>query len=177
MRKPSVVTGEDEGGDLYEDVAMRLLVVFAGLAAGIGLATPSQADPDPDAASLAALTNAGITYQSGPDAIAIGRRACQLMDQGHPEADVVKSMTQQNAGFTTDGATLFTKIAEGACCPQYLAGGPPAPPPPPQEPAVPPFFPWPSATTRVVGGAASRDLRAPDTASVARIAGWPHRSR
>jgi len=141
MRKPSVVTGEDEGGDLYEDVAMRLLVVFAGLAAGIGLATPSQADPDPDAASLAALTNAGITYQSGPNAIAIGRRACQLMDQGHPEADVVKSMTQQNAGFTTDGATQFTKIAEGAYCPQYLAGGPPAPP---QEPAVPPLFPWPA---------------------------------
>jgi hypothetical protein len=53
-------------------------------------------------------------------------------------------MTQQNAGFTTDGATQFTKIAQGAYCPQYLAGGPPAPPPPPQEPAVPPLFPWPA---------------------------------
>jgi hypothetical protein len=50
-------------------------------------------------------------------------------------------MAQQNAGFTADGATQFTKIAEGAYCPQYLGGGPPAPPP--SQPAVPPFFPWP----------------------------------
>jgi hypothetical protein len=45
----------------------------------IGLATTVQADPDPDVGFLAALNNAGITYQNGADAIAIGRRACQLM--------------------------------------------------------------------------------------------------
>ena len=43
---------------------------------------------------LAGLNNAGITYQSGPDAITIGRRASQLMDQGHTEPDVIKSMTE-----------------------------------------------------------------------------------
>ena len=74
---------EDNRADLYEDEAMRLLVVLAGLAAVMGLATPAQADAgNPDADFLAALNNAGITYKSGPDAIAIGRRACELMDQG-----------------------------------------------------------------------------------------------
>jgi Protein of unknown function (DUF732) len=115
---------------------MRLLVVPAVLAAAIWLAIPAQGDADGD--FLAALNNARITYQSGPDAIAIGKKACQLMDQGHPEADVITSMTQQNAGFTTGGASQFTKIAEGVYCPQYLGGGP-APAPPPSEPVVPPF--------------------------------------
>jgi Protein of unknown function (DUF732) len=136
------------GADLYEDEPMRLLVVLAGFAAAIGLAMPAQADPSgndpgPDANFLSELNNAGITYQNGPDAIAIGRRACQLMDQGHTEADVIKSMTEQNAGFTIGGATKFTKIAESAYCPQYLTGGPSPAPPPPSEPAVPPFFPLP----------------------------------
>jgi hypothetical protein len=39
-------------------------------------------------------------------------KRCQLMGQGHSEADVIKSMTEQNAGFTTDGATKFTKRRE-----------------------------------------------------------------
>ncbi len=118
---------------------MRLLVVPAVLAAAICLAPPVPADPDPDSSFLAALNNAGITYKSGPDAIAIGKRACQLMDQGHPQNDVIKGMTEQNAGFTIDGASQFTKIAEGAYCPQYLGGGPAPAPPSPSQPVVPPF--------------------------------------
>jgi hypothetical protein len=130
---------QDNRGYLYEDEAMRLLIVPAVLAVTIGLAAPALADPDPDSNFLTALNNAGITYKSGPDAIAIGKRACQLMDQGHPQADVVKGMTEQNAGFTTEGATQFTTIAEGAYCPQYLGGGPTAAPPSPSQPVVPPF--------------------------------------
>jgi len=124
---------------------MRLAVVLVSVGAAIGLATPALADPDPDADFLAALKNAGITYESGPDAIGIGRRACQLMDQGHPEADVIKGMTEQNAGFTIDGATKFVQIAENVYCPQHI-GGAVAPPPPsqPSQPAVPPFFPLPA---------------------------------
>ena len=120
---------------------MRLQVVLAGLAAVIGLATPAQADPDPDASFLGALNNAGLTYHSGPDAIAIGRRACQLMDQGHSAPDVIKSMTEQNAGFTTDDATKFTQIAESIYCPQHI-GGAVAPTSAPYVP--PPYFPLPA---------------------------------
>lgn len=66
------------------------------------------------------------------------------MDQGHTEPDVIKSMTEQNAGFTTDDATKFTQIAESIYCPQHIGGAVTPPQPTPQEPAVPPFFPWPA---------------------------------
>jgi hypothetical protein len=137
---------EDNGADLYKDEEMRLLVVLASAASVIGLATPAQADPSgPDADFLAGLNNAGITYQSGPDAIGIGRRACDLMDEGHPPADVIKAMTDQNPGFTNDAAARFLEVAENTLCPQHIGGAvSPPPPPPPQEPAVPPFFPWPA---------------------------------
>lgn len=71
---------------------------------------------------------AGITYQSGPAAEGPGHRACELMDQGHSEADVIKNMTQENAGFTAGAATKFTQIAENVYCPQHN-GGAVAPPP------------------------------------------------
>jgi hypothetical protein len=120
--------------------AMRLLLVLAGLTTTVGLATPAWADSGADANFLAALKNAGITYQSGPDAMAIGQRACQLMDQASPEADVIKSVTEQNAGFTTDAATKFVRIAEIVYCPQHIGGAMPTP----TQPAIPPEFPWPA---------------------------------
>jgi hypothetical protein len=107
---------------------VRLLLVLAGFAAAIGPAAPAQADTNGD--FLAALNNAGITYHDGPDAIGSGQRACQLMDQGHPESDVIKGMAEQNKGFTNDGATRFVQIAEKVYCPQHLGGvvqPPPAP--------------------------------------------------
>ena len=119
---------------------MRFRVVFAGLIVSIGLATPAHADPEPDAGFLTALDKAGITYQTGSDAVAIGRRACQLLDQGHSQPDVVNSITQQNAGFSTDAATTFTQIAESSYCPQHIGGAPA----PPQPYYPPPEFPLPA---------------------------------
>ena len=46
---------------------MRFLVMLAGFAAVLGVATPAQADPansGPDASFLAALTKAGITTRT-----------------------------------------------------------------------------------------------------------------
>jgi Protein of unknown function (DUF732) len=120
---------------------MRLLLVLAGFGAAIGLAAPAQADPNGD--FLAALNNSGITYHNGPDAIGIGQRACQLMDQGHPEADIINGMTEQNAGFTINGATKFVQIAEKVYCPQHIGGVVQPPPPQPAPNSPPPFFPWP----------------------------------
>ena len=48
----------------------------------------AQADPGTsgaDASFLAALTKAGITYQDPTVAVAVGKKACELMDQGNPE--------------------------------------------------------------------------------------------
>ncbi len=112
------------------------------MAALIGLATPAHADTNPDAKFLGALNNAGITYHDGPAAIAIGRRVCELMDQGNPQADVIKSMTQENSGFTADGANGSSpKSRKTSFCPQHTWGIVPTPA---QQPWSPPIdFPLP----------------------------------
>lgn len=117
---------------------MRLLGVFASFAAVIGLATPAQADPGSSDASLdtsflTELDRAGITYGSKTEVVAAGKKVCELMDQGQPENAVINSVSQDNPGFTTSGATEFTTIAASAYCPQLLGNPPPpqnAPPPP-----------------------------------------------
>ncbi|OBH48570.1 hypothetical protein A5683_19725 [Mycobacterium mantenii] len=101
-----------------------MLVVLAGCAALIGVAAPAYADPvgtsGPDASFLAALNQAGITYQDPDAAVGVGKRACQLMDEGSPQVEVIKSVSSSNPGFTVDGAAQFTMIAASAYCPQHL---------------------------------------------------------
>jgi len=131
---------------------MRFFVMLAGFAAVLGVAAPAQADPGssgPDASFLAALNKAGITYQDPAVAVAVGKHACELMDQGNPEAGVIKSVSSSNPGFTGDGAAQFTMIAASAYCPQHM-GQPLSralnPPPPPQNPIIDfPIVPPPAA--------------------------------
>jgi Protein of unknown function (DUF732) len=105
---------------------MRLLGVLASLAVIIGLAAPAHADPDSsdpglDTSFLNALDRAGITYSNGANAVAAAKTACGLMDQGQPEIDVIKHVTEQNPGFTVSGAAKFTAIAASAYCPEHLS--------------------------------------------------------
>ncbi len=124
-----------------------MLVVLASFAAVIGVATPAQADPGsndsgPDASFLAELNKAGIPYHSGADAVAVGKRACQLMDQGNSEVDVIKNVSASNPGFTMSNAAKFTTIAVIAYCPQHL--GEPTTQAPPPSSAIVPEIPWPA---------------------------------
>jgi uncharacterized protein DUF732 len=126
-----------------------MLVVLASFAAVLGVATPAQADPNgngsgPDASFLTALDNAGITYQSKAGAVAVGKRACELMDQGHPASDVIMSVSASNPGFTTDAATKFTAIATNTYCPQHLGEPTTQPPPPPPSPVIWPDLQFPA---------------------------------
>jgi hypothetical protein len=105
---------------------MRSLVVLAGLAAIIGLAVPAQADPSPadpglDANFLGQLSQAGITYNNGPAAVAAAHTACDMMDAGTKEIDVIKQVMQLNPGFGLSGSTRFTAIASSVYCPDYLS--------------------------------------------------------
>ena len=89
---------------------MRLPVVLAGFATLVGMAAPAGSDPGsngsgPDANFLAALDSAGITYQSRAAAVAVGKEACTLMDQGDPEPDVVKEVSASNPESTPSAAT------------------------------------------------------------------------
>jgi Protein of unknown function (DUF732) len=74
---------QDNPADLYEDEGMRLLVVLASFAAVVGLAVLAHADlSGDDAAFLAALKQAGITYQDPDRAVAVGKQVCSLFDKG-----------------------------------------------------------------------------------------------
>ena len=104
---------------------MRMLVMIAGFATVIGMSVPAGADPGsngsvPDASFLAALDTAGITYQSKAAAVAVGKEACALMDQGDPEPDVVKEVSASNPDFTPSAATNVTVIAASAYCRRHL---------------------------------------------------------
>jgi hypothetical protein len=104
---------------------MRQLVVVAGLAAIIGWAVPAQADPGPvdpgqDASFLSQLSQAGISYSNGPAAVAAARTACNMMDSGQKEIDVIKQVMSLNPGFGLAGSTRFTAIASAVYCPDYL---------------------------------------------------------
>jgi Protein of unknown function (DUF732) len=82
---------------------VRVLAVLVGFTAAIGVAAPAGADSGnsgPDASFLAALDTAGITYQNKAAAVAVGKEACELMDQGDPEPDVVKEVSASNLNFT-----------------------------------------------------------------------------
>jgi hypothetical protein len=123
---------------------MRRLVVLAGLAAVIAVAPPSAADPGgnnpgPDASFLAALDSAGITYKSGTVVVSVGRAACAMIDQGHPEAAVSNDVSASNPGLTPTNATDFTTIAVNTYCPQHI--GDPTDRSP--QPTLPPTGIWP----------------------------------
>jgi Protein of unknown function (DUF732) len=129
--------GRDNGINLYEDGAMRTLVVLVTLAAATGLAVPAHADPSPDTSFLAALDKASISYRSGPEAVAAAKQVCEWINQGQRRSDVIESVSAGNPGFTMSGAADFTTLAVHAYCPQH----PPeaaAQQPPQQPPTLPP---------------------------------------
>jgi hypothetical protein len=112
---------------------MRRLVVVLGVATSLGSAIPAHADPNVDASFVDALTKAGIAFTDSRSAISAGKTACELMDQGKPELDVIQLVTQQNPAISTTSAAKFTAIAASAYCPQHLHrasdnGASPSPP-------------------------------------------------
>jgi hypothetical protein len=108
---------------------MRLHLVLASVAAMVGLAVPALADPPPpsvpdnpaaDSTFLDSLNKAGMTYSNGSSAIAAGRMACDLMNAGQSEQDVINKLTLLNPGLNSGGAMKFAALASSAYCPDYL---------------------------------------------------------
>ncbi|HEY2196640.1 MAG TPA: DUF732 domain-containing protein [Mycobacterium sp.] len=104
-----------------------------GVALSLGIPLPAHADPNVDASFVDALSKAGISFSDPKSAVSAGKSACELMNQGKPELDVVQLVTQQNPAVSTTSAAKFTAIAASAYCPQHLHragdnGGSPSPP-------------------------------------------------
>ena len=132
---------------------MRTLLVLASLAVIIGLPAPAYADPSgdasgPDETFLASLKQEGVSYTSGPAAISAGKKACELMDQGHSKSQVIQSLSAENPGFPPASATKFATSAVSAYCPQHNQepNAPPPPSPTPLPPAQQPFVDFPVIT-------------------------------
>jgi Protein of unknown function (DUF732) len=120
---------QDNRADLADNEPMRLLLVLASVTAVLGLAVPALADPanppappDPAADSnfIASLKNAGMTFRKESDAVAAGRLACDMMNSGTSEQDVVNKLAALNPGLNTGGAMKFAALASSAYCPDYL---------------------------------------------------------
>jgi hypothetical protein len=108
---------------------MRLSLALAAVATMVCLAVPALADPPPpsvpdnpaaDATFLDSLNKAGMSYSNGSSAIAAGRMACDLMNSGTSEKDVVDKLSMLNPGLNSGGAMKFAALASTAYCPDYL---------------------------------------------------------
>jgi Protein of unknown function (DUF732) len=121
---------QDNRADVDDDGPMRLPLMLATVAAIVGFAVPALADPPPgpipddpvaDANFLDSLNKAGMTYRNGPDAVAAGRMACNMMISGRSEMDVVNELSARNPGLNNGGAMRFAALASTTYCPDYLS--------------------------------------------------------
>jgi hypothetical protein len=99
---------------------MKVLPFLASVVALIGTAAPAHADPDDDA-FLAALTKAGISYQSPDKAIKAGQKVCDLANSGTSQLDIVRDIRDLNPSFTMASAAKFANAAATVYCPERLA--------------------------------------------------------
>lgn len=74
-------------------------MVLASAAAAVGLAAPVRADIDNDQDFLKDLTDAGLTYKDGGNAITIGKAVCAMLDDGQSDAKIVTDLRNQNPDF------------------------------------------------------------------------------
>lgn len=110
---------------------MRVCAALLGVLATVVLVGPAHADPsaDTDAAFLASLQAAGITYNRVDQVIVTARLVCQFIAEGQPSPEVLESLKARNPGLSTEHGAQFVGIAAQAYCPDQLVqkGAPAAP--------------------------------------------------
>jgi hypothetical protein len=99
---------------------MKVLPLLASVVAFVGFAVPAHADPGDDA-FLAALTKAGISYQSPDKAIKAGQKVCDLANSGTSQLDIVRDIRDLNPAFTMTSAAKFANAAASVYCPERLS--------------------------------------------------------
>jgi hypothetical protein len=99
---------------------MKVLPLFASVVALVGMAIPVHADSDDDA-FLAALTKAGIRYQSPDRAIKAGQKVCDLANSGTSQLDIIRDIRDLNPAFTMASAAKFAEAATSVYCPERLS--------------------------------------------------------
>jgi hypothetical protein len=99
--------------------------VLAGLVLGLALlgivavtAPAARADADSGSNFLGALSAKGITFASGPAAIAAGREVCGELDQGKQTSDVANEVMSRS-NLDSYHAGFFIGASIGAMCPRH----------------------------------------------------------
>ena len=103
---------------------MKRLLMLLGVATMIGMAAPVYADPDApsdnkDGDFLKQITNAGLTYKDGPQAVAVAKNVCDMAGKGTSEPEIEKKLQDVNS-FSGSGARQFMVIAANSYCPSQL---------------------------------------------------------
>jgi len=104
---------------------MRLLLALGvGVSAAIVLAPLAHGDPaatgGDEAAFLASLRSAGVTYATPDGATKFAKAACVSMGRGELGPQLVDELKSENPGLSDDHATSFLAIAAKYYCPQQL---------------------------------------------------------
>lgn len=100
---------------------MRLLIAVAGASIMIGVAGAAHADPGNDAAFIASLDAAGITYQDANQAINIAKAVCRLMADNKPAPEVLQLLQARNPGLGSERGSQFIAISARTYCPTQIA--------------------------------------------------------
>lgn len=99
---------------------LAALVVAAAVFGVVGQLTPAAyADADDSGNYLGALTARGITFTSGPAAIAAGHEVCSELDQGKQASDVANDAMAQTK-LDAYHAGFFVGASIAAMCPRHM---------------------------------------------------------
>ncbi|BBX44813.1 hypothetical protein MCOO_08280 [Mycobacterium cookii] len=98
--------------------------MLLSVAAMIGTAAPVYADdPDPsptnDASFLKEMSDAGLTYHDGSQAVAAAKNVCDMANKGTSESEIEKKLQDVNS-FSGNGAKKFIMLAAKSYCPKQL---------------------------------------------------------
>lgn len=108
---------------------MRLLLLLLGVSVMIGLAGRAHADPEVevggatdtgDAAFLASLEAAGITYNRSDLVISTGKAVCRLMANGTPSMEILTDLKKGNPEMVPGHGEQFVAISARSYCPSQL---------------------------------------------------------
>ena len=68
---------------------------------------------------LAALEQAGISYDNPQQVIKVGKNVCAALDEGTTADEILSELTKQNDLTTKQGKTFIVDAVQ-AYCPEYL---------------------------------------------------------
>jgi hypothetical protein len=103
----------------------RLVTLLIALAM-ISLAAPAHADPPPapdgdDGGFVAALQQAGFSFNNAGSAVAAGRAVCSCLNNGESGLELVHDVKAHNPGMDMEMASNFAVLSAKYYCPQQLS--------------------------------------------------------